>query len=273
MRNSDIVNEFILLIVLILVLWIPELLFVAIFIAILKLYVLPLIRYFIRKRNSKIKMNIDQLDNEESENIGFYKNNKEKEQIRKRPNEVFIKKENVFNNDFEREQFYSWVKNIFIKYKSALSENDLEIIKTFSTENFIKKQKEIVNKKMNADSDYCKLTFDKIKSITLYSYCKSEEKDTMTLIIEYIELFDEFNMETRKKIKGLSGRKSEKTVYIVFERNNKMENDNEKSKIIYLNCLNCGAPTHVITIGKCDYCGKIIKTDISNWKLNEIKER
>ena len=61
-----------------------------------------------------------------------------------------------------------------------------------------------------------------------------------------------------------------------FERDNKRKNkdeiNNEDGKNIYISCLNCGAPTHIITVGKCAYCGNVIKVDIGKWKLNKIEE-
>ena len=45
---------------------------------------------------------------------------------------IELESEKIFSDEFEKKQFYEWVKNIFIKYNHALEDNNIEIIHMFT---------------------------------------------------------------------------------------------------------------------------------------------
>lgn len=249
----------------------PELALFIIIIAIIVFFVIPFIRYLLRKKYSEIELDINKFDNKQKERMKEYKVNKKMENLTKDAEQKFISEEGLFEDEFEKNQCYSFIKNIFTKYKQAMEEKNIEIIKTFSTEKFINNKMEEIKKSLLEENNYSRVYFDKVTSVRLYSHSSDKEKEILTFAIRHIEELNEYNPKTGKQIRGLSGRKVEKIVLADFERNIKVVNADLGK--IYLRCTNCGAPTHIVTVGKCEYCGAIIKSDMKEWKLDKITEK
>lgn len=146
------------------------------------------------------------------------------------------------NEKFDEINFLNYVKNTFIIYYKNNKENEKDIIEG---------RKSI-----------------KINNSRIISYNKENEKEIIKVILDYTETVNEYNEITGEQIRGLT-RNYDKTVSLTFEKNNL----NLKDKSIKtVKCLSCGAPTEIITSGKCQYCGAKVNADDMEWVMKEIKK-
>lgn len=193
--------------------------------------------------------------------------------------EIFKVKEKkrLSNNDiikeldknFDEQEFLNFSKNIFIKYQRCLKENNIELIKHFSTEEFLKNKEEEIakNKKIDFNAkNRREIEFLGIKFVEVYSYNKINNEDIMNVKISYNTNIHEYSVVTGNRIRTYKDKTFIK--YMQFKRVKEIQNSKE---IVSTNCLHCGAPTDVISIGKCPYCGAITHKEELEWKLNDIK--
>lgn len=174
---------------------------------------------------------------------------------------------------FDEIQFLNLAKNLFIKFQKNLYENSIDDTKPFLTDTFFEQQKKIEQKKKAENANEMNLKFIEfggIRAAELYTYSKTEEYETITVEFQIYMIKNDFNMATGEKIKGLSGKKMNSDIYVEFRRSF-MDKDNGKNEIIFSHCPKCGAPTQIVSMGKCYYCGAIIQVDTKGWKINSVR--
>ncbi|MBO5142685.1 MAG: hypothetical protein J6C46_06750 [Clostridia bacterium] len=186
-------------------------------------------------------------------------------------NKLLNEKSNEETNKIDTKQFLSWFENIYTIYLKAFEEKNLDIIKKSSTDNFAKKQEEKILEKAKNKINKRDIQTRKFKEITntrIVQHKREEEKEIVVICVNYVEILNEYRAKTREEIRGLK-RINNKKEYVVLERQNIKNKDEDITKT---KCPKCGAPTHILTVGICSYCGSAIQNKNKEWKIADILE-
>ena len=182
-------------------------------------------------------------------------------------NQGLFDKIKAANPEFDINQFYRMVKNIFIQFHDALKNDDYESINTIATNELVTECKNKISEK-NFDK------YDELKTINFVNLKGFEQKEGK----EYIKVFIgfetqnvEYNPKTQKRIKGLSGYKFTSTCEVVFVKDTHVSATQKENIEKKTHCPNCGAPITIVTIGRCQYCNGIVKIENGDWKISSYK--
>lgn len=184
---------------------------------------------------------------------------KPRQKLEKEINKAINDKDN-----FDEHNFLNFAENMFIKYYIGMKEKDVKYLKKILTSQLFEKCEEKINDSgcFNSNGDRIQ-----VKKIYLNSYNKNENKEIASVILKYIEIKKEYNRATGEEIRGLTKR-IDKVVKITFEG---IKTTSKEEKVSATKCPMCGAPTKVVTTGKCEYCGEVIQIEEINWKISDIK--
>ena len=172
---------------------------------------------------------------------------------------------------FNKEDFLSWAKDLFVKLQEAWTARDWSTIRPFETNELFEQHKKqlqgyIDSKQINIMERIC------VKSASLSDFRQTGEMDVLVVnlsskMIDYI--IDE---NTNKIIKGDKFTDRHSTYKMVFVRKTGIKTGATTGEIKTTNCPNCGAPTEITSSGKCQYCGSVITTDEHDWALSNLEK-
>jgi len=193
------------------------------------------------------------------ESFSVKKINKEQLQKCERQNSLIESKVKVIDENFVAEDLVSWVKNMFAKYKIAYEKEEWNMLNPFFTESLINQE---IKRKSKREENGKKRKFEKINSVQLMSYEANEEKEYLKVKVAFSERIEEYDVKG-KIIRGLTKHNTPCTCIILLEREKSIKTERNENST---HCPNCGAPTQILTNGKCKFCGEIIKIEKENWK-------
>ena len=171
---------------------------------------------------------------------------------------------------FNKEEFISWAKTLFIKLQNAWTDRDWSVIRPFESNELFEQHKAqldgyIRNKTINVMDRIC------VNYAKLYSFYQSGDKDVLIILLncrmsDYI-----INEETKEVIKGDKETERVNTYKMTFIRKTGVKTKAGSNKLNTANCPNCGAPTQITSAGKCEYCNSIVTTGEFSWVLNNLE--
>lgn len=172
---------------------------------------------------------------------------------------------------FDREKFISWAKTLFVKLQEAWSARDWETIRTFETKELFEQNKKqldgyIQNKQINVLERVC------VKTAKLASFHQDEKLDVISVVLSSKMLDYIIDEETGKLLYGSKETEKHSVYKMVFVRSKGIKTQDNSDNLKTTNCPNCGAPTSVLSSGKCEYCGSIITTDKHDWVLSDLSK-
>ena len=172
---------------------------------------------------------------------------------------------------FNKAEFLSWASDLFVKLQYAWSDRNLEPVRPLMTTELYEQtedqvQRYIKNKQIN------KLERVSVNIAKLYSYEVQGEKDCVSVILKS-KMIDYIINETTGTIeKGDKDTNKINTYVLTFVRDvNVKSSQGGEVSVGTMNCPNCGAPTSILSSGKCPYCGSIITTKDHSWSLSSLK--
>lgn len=172
---------------------------------------------------------------------------------------------------FNKEEFLSFAKTLFVKLQEAWTARDWSTIRTYETnELFEQHQKQlqgyIDRKQINVMERIC------VKSAYLSGFTQSGDKDILTIVLNS-KMIDYIIDETTGKItQGDKTTERHSSYKMTFIRNTGIKTQEGTGEVKTTNCPNCGAPTEITSSGKCEYCGSVITTDEHNWALSNLEK-
>jgi len=191
-------------------------------------------------------------------------------------NEPIINEESVekqikeIDELFNKEEFISWAKTLFVKLQNAWTDRDWSVIRPFESNELFEQHKAqldgyIRNKTINVMDRIC------VNYAKLYSFYQSGDKDVLIILLnsrmsDYI-----INEETKEVIKGDKETERVNTYKMTFIRKTGVKTKAGSNKLNTANCPNCGAPTQITSAGKCEYCNSIVTTGEFSWVLNNLE--
>lgn len=171
---------------------------------------------------------------------------------------------------FNKEEFLSWAKTLFIKLQNAWTDRDWSVIRPFESNELFEQHKAqldgyIRNKTINIMDRIC------VNYAKLYSFYQSGDKDVLIILLnsrmsDYI-----INEETKEVIKGDKDIERVNTYKMTFIRKTGVKTKEGTNELNTANCPNCGAPTQITSAGKCEYCNSIVTTGEFSWVLNNLE--
>ena len=208
-----------------------------------------------------------------------YKNRGNVQRTYRNPNVDYnLKSEDVIESEvkaidelFNKEEFISYAKDVFVKLQEAWTARDWNAVRVFETnelfdQHYKQLQGYINNKQINMLERIC------VKSARLADFKQSGDKDILSVhlsskMIDYI-----INEETGKVIKGNRTTDRHSTYRLTFVRKTGVKTKAGTNVITTTNCPNCGAPTHITSAGECEYCGSVVVTGEYNWVLSNLEK-
>ena len=172
---------------------------------------------------------------------------------------------------FNKEEFLSWTRSLFVKLQEAWTARDWSTIRVFETnELFEQHQKQlqgyIDRKQINVMERICVL------SVKLADFKQTGNKDVLTVVLKS-RMNDYIIDETTGKIvKGDKTTDRYSTYKLDFIRTTGEKTKPGSIEINTTNCPNCGAPTQITSSGKCEYCGSVITTGEHSWALSNLEK-
>lgn len=176
----------------------------------------------------------------------------------------------LHDENFNKEEFISWSKNLFIKLQQAWTARDWSIIRVFETENLFEQHKNqlqgyISNNQINVMDRIC------INYAHLYHYQVEGDKEILMVrlnsrMTDYI-----IDATTNEVLKGDKQTQRVNTYLLTFIRKKGVKTRTGTADINTTNCPNCGAPTQITSSGKCEYCGSVVTTGEYSWALSNLE--
>ena len=170
---------------------------------------------------------------------------------------------------FNKEEFISWSKTLFVKLQEAWTERNWETIRTFETNELFEQHKRqlqgyIDNKQINVMERIC------VKSARLGEFTQTADKDILTVVLSSKMIGYIINEDTKAVIKGDKNTERHSVYKLTFVRAKGIKTQEATGKVKTTNCPNCGAPTSITSSGRCEYCGSVITTDKHDWALSDL---
>lgn len=172
---------------------------------------------------------------------------------------------------FNKEEFLTWAKNIFVKMQQAWTARDWSVIRVFESNTLFEQHRAqlqgyIDRKQINVMDRIC------VEGADLISFRQYGDKDILEISLrskmqDYI--IDE---NTKQVIRGDVNREIRSIYKLTFIRKTGVKTKPGSSNINITNCPNCGAPTEISSSGKCEYCGSVITTGEFGWVLSNLEK-
>lgn len=172
---------------------------------------------------------------------------------------------------FNKEEFLTWAKNIFVKMQQAWTARDWSVIRVFESNELFEQHRAqlqgyIDRKQINVMDRIC------VEGADLMSFRQYGDKDILEISLrskmqDYI--IDE---NTKQVIRGEVNREIRSIYKLTFIRKTGVKTKPGSSNINITNCPNCGAPTEISSSGKCEYCGSVITTGEFGWVLSNLEK-
>ena len=172
---------------------------------------------------------------------------------------------------FNKEEFLSWSRDLFVKLQEAWTARDWSTIRVFETNELFEQhhkqlQDYIDRKQINVMERIC------VKSATLSDFKQTGDKDVLTVILKSRMVDYIIDEETGKVLKGDKVTDRHSTYKLEFIRKTGVKTKPGSNQINTTNCPNCGAPTQITSSGKCEYCGSVITTGEHSWALANLEK-
>lgn len=171
---------------------------------------------------------------------------------------------------FNKEEFLSWARDLFIKLQYAWSDRDWSVIRCFETNELYEQhstqlKRYIENKQIN------KLERVSVNWAKLYKFDIEGDKEHLTILLNSKMIDYIIDENTGKVLHGDTKTNKINTYKLTFVRKKGTQTKPGESTVNTTNCPNCGAPTQITSSGECPYCGSIITTGDYSWVLENLE--
>ncbi len=170
---------------------------------------------------------------------------------------------------FNSTAFLEWAKEVFFKLQYAWMERDWDKVRPFESE-------ELFSLHERQLQEYKRLgRINRLERINInrahfFAYTQDKNFETLSVVM-HVRMIDYIVDEhTRKVLKGDPNRDCFLSYFYVFKRKAGIKTLSAKQETDTISCPNCGAPTHVVSSGRCEYCNFVITVKDHGWVLADI---
>lgn len=211
--------------------------------------------------------------------IGISENIKSKNKTNNKTNRVtatkpteddIVAKIKMQDENFNKEEFISWAKDLFIKLQYAWSDRDWSTIRCFETQELFE-QHSTQLERYKKEKKINKMERVSVNWAKLYSFNQVVDKDIITILLNSKMVDYIIDEDSKAVLKGDPNLDKIKTYKLTFIRKTGVKTKLGETTVDTKKCPNCGAPTQITSAGKCEYCGSIITTGEFNWVLSNLE--
>lgn len=171
---------------------------------------------------------------------------------------------------FNKEEFLSWTRDLFIKLQYAWADRDWSVIRCFeSNELFEQHSTQLERYKKNKQIN--KIERVSVNWARLHQFTHLGENEVLTVMLNSKMIDYIIDEETGRILKGDNTTNKVNTYRLTFSRKNGIKTKPGETTVNTTNCPNCGAPTEITSAGKCSYCGSVITTEEHGWVLTNLE--
>ena len=171
---------------------------------------------------------------------------------------------------FSREEFESWVKQIFIKLQYAWTDRNWAEIRTFETNELFEQHNTQLNRYIMKNQINV-LERVAVNWVKLYKFYRTAEKDVLEVVLNSKMIDYIIDEKTGNVISGDKYTSRIRTYKLTFVRTIGVKTTPGKTFAKAMNCPNCGGQLTMTQAGKCEYCGSIVVVDDHGWALSELE--
>ena len=171
--------------------------------------------------------------------------------------------------DFNAVSFLEWAKEVFVNLQEAWMDRDWEAVRAFESE-------ELYATHARQLQEYKRLgRINMVERINInnayfFSLVKDPEWETLSVVMNVRMVDYIIDEETRQVLKGSQDTDCFMSYLYVFKRKAGVQTTSGKQEADTIACPNCGAPTHVVSSGKCEFCDFVITVKDHGWVLSDI---
>ena len=170
---------------------------------------------------------------------------------------------------FNAVAFLEWAKEVFFKLQYAWMDRDWEQARPFeSPELYATHERQLQEYKRLGRINI--LERININSAYFFSLVKDRDWETLSVVMNVRMIDYIVDEHTREVLKGTPGKDCFMSYFYVFKRKAGVKTLSAKQEVDTIACPNCGAPTHVVSSGKCEYCNFVITVKDHGWVLADI---
>ena len=170
---------------------------------------------------------------------------------------------------FNATAFMEWAKEVFLKLQYAWMDRDWEQVRPFESE-------ELYAQHARQLQEYKRLgrinVLERINVNNAYFFqlVKGREWETLWVVMNVRMIDYIIDEQTRRVLKGSPDTDCFMSYFYVFKRKAGTQTTSAKQGVDTIACPNCGAPTHVVSSGRCEYCDFVITVKDHGWVLTDI---
>ena len=174
------------------------------------------------------------------------------------------------NRGFDVEDFQMHAKEVFKALKNAYFERDIDKLPFSTREQYLQHRTQI--DKYISEGQISVTEIENFDKIYLYKYNKTAEYDYLTVFLEIFGAEYDIDGKTREIVPGCADDNQLLRYLLTFRRDGKVLENTVKETPQSLACPKCGAPAVINNVGKCSYCGAVIKDGNYAWALDGFAE-
>jgi len=170
---------------------------------------------------------------------------------------------------FNTNTFMEWAKEVFINLQYAWMDRDWEKVRHFESD-------ELYSQHEMQLQEYKRLgRINVLERINIYdayffSLVRDKEYETLSVVMQVRMIDYIIDEQSRAVLKGDPNRDCYLNYFYIFRRKVGVKTLTDKDGVTKISCPNCGAPTRVVSSGRCEYCDFVIKLKDYGWVLSDI---
>jgi len=172
--------------------------------------------------------------------------------------------------NFSEQGFEDLASTAFFKIQTAWSKRDMSLAQAFVSPTLLQRFQTQLNQLKSQDK-INKIENLAVGKVEIVEVMEDGGFDYITVRID-ASASDYYIDEKSGSL--ISGSKEPKpfTEFWTFLRSSQVKTPAGKPELVSRHCPNCGAPTQVNAIGKCEYCGSELSSGHFSWVLSEISQ-
>lgn len=165
--------------------------------------------------------------------------------------------------------FLEWAKEVFFKLQYAWMDRDWEHVRPFESEElYATHERQLQEYKRLGRINI--LERINVNNAYFFQLIKDQEWEALWVVMNVRMVDYIVDEHTRKVLKGTPDKDCFMSYFYVFKRKAGVKTLSAKQGVDNIACPNCGAPTHVVSSGKCEYCNFVITVKDHGWVLTDI---
>lgn len=174
-----------------------------------------------------------------------------------------------YDPNFNANTFMEWAKEVFINLQYAWMDRDWEKVRHFESDELFS-QHEMQLQEYKRLGRINVLERINIYDAYLFSLIRDKEYETMSVVMQVRMIDYIIDEQSRKVLKGDPNKDCYLSYFYIFRRKAGVKTLTDKDGATKISCPNCGAPTRVVSSGRCEYCNFVIKLKDYGWVLSDI---